>query len=216
MCAVERLRASVWFNLCMSAITLRDADRSEIQKCLTIVRRSGLGNLSVELDDLPHTVAGVNQMAIDNGVALVAVADGRVVGVSWARNRFSGRGRLGESVWCWETLAVHTDRRNQGIGSALSRLTLERAASAGVELVYGVCAPSVVAYHERSGLRAAPLGHSLIVTTPSPMVAPLAADDTNCFVYAFVVDSPTVKVDVVKATRAELERAFGQAAEPRR
>lgn len=195
---------------------MRDAGRSEIQQCLTIVRRSGLGNLSVELDDLVHTVAGVHPAAIDNGVALVAVADGRVVGMSWARNRFSGRGRLGEPVWCWETLAVRTDRRDQGIGSALSRLTLERAASAGVELVYGVCTPAVAVYHERSGLLATPLGHSLIVKTPSPMVAPLTADAINCFVYAFVVDSPTVKIAVAKGAKAELERAFGQAAEPRR
>ncbi|MCU1394876.1 MAG: hypothetical protein JWM34_3304 [Ilumatobacteraceae bacterium] len=199
----------------MGAIEIREATRSDVQPALTVLRRSGLGrDLDVEVADLPHTVGGEDD-PLNRGVVLVAMNNAVVTGVSWARNRFSRNGRHNELVWCWETLAVRDDHRGRGFGLALATATLERARQAGVELIYGVCSPALVPFHEKNGMTSTPLHRSLIVTTPSPLISPLTVGEGNCFVYRLLPDNPSVQVDVVEATRSTIERLLGQRAEPR-
>ena len=105
------------------------------------------------------------------GTVLVLVDDGVLVGGSWARNRFAEHGHPRMPVWCWETLAIRDTHRGHHYGTQLIEATISRAADSGVELIYGVCAPRVVGFHQHNGFNAGELGQTLLVTSPVGVVA---------------------------------------------
>ena len=85
-------------------------------------------------------------------VVAVAVAGGRVVGAATLliEHKFINQaGRAGHI----EDVAVAADQQGRGIGSALIRYLLERAAEAGCYKTIIDCADDVVPFYERLGFR---------------------------------------------------------------
>lgn len=194
--------------------TIRTATPRDAQRVLTLMRRSGLASLRRELEELPHSIQPAD--ALNGGTVLVVAEGDEVLGASWARNRFSGLGRLSERVWCWETLAVRDEHRSSGLGALLAEATVAAAVAAGVELLYGVCADHVVGFHERVGMIVAPRGQSLLVVSETTeLVAPMTADGTNQFVYRLLAGDSTVHVSVVASDRAQMRRLWGAPVERR-
>ena len=89
---------------------------------------------------------------LDDCVVAVAVAGGRVVGAATLliEHKFINQaGRAGHI----EDVAVAADRQGTGIGGALIRYLLARAAEAGCYKTILDCAGDVVPFYERLGFR---------------------------------------------------------------
>lgn len=86
------------------------------------------------------------------GIFLLAIADGSVVGFSYANTQDLDRVLVAGHA-CLVYLAVHPGRRTAGLGSLLYRRTLEELKSRGVSYVYAWANPTsgIIEFMQRRG-----------------------------------------------------------------
>jgi predicted N-acetyltransferase YhbS len=196
---------------------IRDATAGELNPVQALIRRAGLRRVDPELAAMPRSI-GTHGEPLSRGVVLVAKSGKRTTGAAWARNRLAGLGVGDVPVWCYETLAVDPDEHGAGLGTRLSSVLLDRARAAGVEVVYGICDPDLVAFHARAGFTGVAPGHTVILEIPGGDV-PLTTDWDQAYVLIELVPPGPqrhVNVTVVKASREQVEQHYGKTRAPRR
>ena len=146
-------------------VVVRDATDQDVAR---IVELFGYGSLVAgkeDPDDLEPYREALTEVSAGPGAALVAEADGEVIGVCQLiifRHLQSGGGLCAEI----ESVHVHPEQRNRGIGGILMRSAIERARELGcyrVQLTSNVARPEAHRFYARLGFEPSHVGFKLLL-----------------------------------------------------